>query len=56
MAKVGALGPAKEVPAGKQTDTSQELKGLLAYLDPLQLATHRCTEESDVYAFGLVLL
>ncbi|GAB2214209.1 hypothetical protein Droror1_Dr00018549 [Drosera rotundifolia] len=55
-AKISDFGLAMLMPKGKETYVSAMLMGTFGYLDPEYTSTGELTVQSDVYAFGMVLL
>ena len=55
MAKVSDFGLAKPAMGGSEGQSTQ-VKGTWGYVDPNYNATHRVTQKSDIYSFGVVLV
>ncbi|XP_042040740.1 receptor-like protein kinase FERONIA [Salvia splendens] len=54
VAKVSDFGLAK--PATGSEEQSTQVRGTRGFWDPRYVATHRVTQKSDIYSFGVVLL
>ncbi|XP_074295978.1 putative serine/threonine-protein kinase PBL28 [Silene latifolia] len=55
-AKISDFGLAKLMPEGQETYATAMVLGTFGYFDPEYTSTGRLTLQSDVYAFGVVLL
>ncbi|KAL7240982.1 hypothetical protein ACSBR2_006582 [Camellia fascicularis] len=55
-AKISDFGLAKLMPEGQETCTTARVLGTFGYFDPEYTSTGKLTLQSDVYAFGVVLL
>ncbi|KAK4785799.1 hypothetical protein SAY86_002488 [Trapa natans] len=55
-AKISDFGLAKLMPEGKETCETARMLGTFGYFDPEYTSTGKLTLQSDVYAFGVVLL
>ncbi|KAL2928738.1 putative serine/threonine-protein kinase PBL28 [Bienertia sinuspersici] len=55
-AKISDFGLAKLMPEGQETYATANVLGTFGYFDPEYTSTGRLTIQSDVYAFGVVLL
>ncbi|KAM7252214.1 hypothetical protein ACFE04_024097 [Oxalis oulophora] len=55
-AKISDFGLAKLMPEGKETYVTARVQGTFGYFDPEYTSTGKLTLQSDVYAFGVVLL
>ncbi|XP_010682613.1 probable serine/threonine-protein kinase PBL28 isoform X1 [Beta vulgaris subsp. vulgaris] len=55
-AKISDFGLAKLMPEGQETYATAHVLGTFGYFDPEYTSTGRLTIQSDVYAFGVVLL
>ncbi|CAO2829222.1 unnamed protein product [Amaranthus hypochondriacus] len=55
-AKISDFGLAKLMPEGQETYATVNVLGTFGYFDPEYTSTGRLTLQSDVYAFGVVLL
>ncbi|XP_058193219.1 probable serine/threonine-protein kinase PBL28 isoform X2 [Rhododendron vialii] len=55
-AKISDFGLAKLMPEGQETYMTARVLGTFGYFDPEYTATGKLTLQSDVYAFGVVLL
>ncbi|KAJ7953665.1 Protein kinase family protein [Quillaja saponaria] len=55
-AKISDFGLAKLMPEGKETYVTARVLGTFGYFDPEYTSTGKLTLQSDVYAFGVVLL
>ncbi|XP_021842854.2 probable serine/threonine-protein kinase PBL28 isoform X1 [Spinacia oleracea] len=55
-AKISDFGLAKLMPEGQETYATANVLGTFGYFDPEYTSTGRLTLQSDVYAFGVVLL
>ncbi|CAM6100849.1 unnamed protein product [Calypogeia fissa] len=55
-AKIADFGLSKVSPLEDESLVSTEVRGTAEYLDPEYYQTHKLTEMSDVYSFGIVLL
>ncbi|XP_019059155.1 PREDICTED: serine/threonine-protein kinase PBS1-like [Tarenaya hassleriana] len=54
--KISDFGLAKLMPEGKETYVTARVLGTFGYFDPEYTSTGKLTLQSDVYAFGVVLL
>ncbi|XP_004509857.1 probable serine/threonine-protein kinase PBL28 [Cicer arietinum] len=55
-AKISDFGLAKLMPEGEETHVTARVFGTFGYFDPEYTSTGKLTLQSDVYAFGVVLL
>ncbi|EOA37412.1 hypothetical protein CARUB_v10011340mg [Capsella rubella] len=55
-AKISDFGLAKLMPEGKDTCVTARVLGTFGYFDPEYTSTGKLTLQSDIYAFGVVLL
>ncbi|XP_028213190.1 probable serine/threonine-protein kinase PBL28 isoform X1 [Glycine soja] len=55
-AKISDFGLAKLMPEGQETHVTARVLGTFGYFDPEYTSTGKLTLQSDVYAFGVVLL
>ncbi|XP_044494758.1 probable serine/threonine-protein kinase PBL28 isoform X2 [Mangifera indica] len=55
-AKISDFGLAKFMPEGQETYVTARVLGTFGYFDPEYTSTGKLTLQSDVYAFGVVLL
>ncbi|XVE92481.1 hypothetical protein REPUB_Repub01dG0100800 [Reevesia pubescens] len=55
-AKISDFGLAKLIPEGQETYVTARIIGTFGYFDPEYTSTGKLTLQSDVYAFGVVLL
>uniref|UniRef100_A0A1J3IN92 non-specific serine/threonine protein kinase n=3 Tax=Noccaea caerulescens TaxID=107243 RepID=A0A1J3IN92_NOCCA len=55
-AKISDFGLAKLMPEGKETCVTARVLGTFGYFDPEYTSTGKLTLQSDIYAFGVVLL
>ncbi|GMY26170.1 probable serine/threonine-protein kinase PBL28 [Fagus crenata] len=55
-AKISDFGLAKLMPEGRETYVTARVLGTFGYFDPEYTSTGKLTLQSDVYAFGVVLL
>ncbi|KAK8522477.1 hypothetical protein V6N12_056185 [Hibiscus sabdariffa] len=55
-AKISDFGLAKLMPEGQETYVTARVLGTFGYFDPEYTSTGKLTLQSDVYAFGVVLL
>ncbi|KAK8615941.1 hypothetical protein V6N13_017511 [Hibiscus sabdariffa] len=55
-AKISDFGLAKLMPEGQEIDVTARVLGTFGYFDPEYTSTGKLTLQSDVYAFGVVLL
>ncbi|XP_047156622.1 probable serine/threonine-protein kinase PBL28 [Vigna umbellata] len=55
-AKISDFGLAKLMPEGQETHVTVRVLGTFGYFDPEYTSTGKLTVQSDVYAFGVVLL
>ncbi|KAL2344295.1 hypothetical protein Fmac_005580 [Flemingia macrophylla] len=55
-AKISDFGLAKLMPDGQETHVTARVFGTFGYFDPEYTSTGKLTLQSDVYAFGVVLL
>ncbi|KAI3670660.1 hypothetical protein L1987_11360 [Smallanthus sonchifolius] len=55
-AKISDFGLAKLMPEGQETQVTARVLGTFGYFDPEYTSTGKLTLQSDVYAFGVVLL
>ncbi|MBA0638810.1 hypothetical protein Godav_025976 [Gossypium davidsonii] len=55
-AKISDFGLAKLLPEGQETSVTARFLGTFGYFDPEYTSTGKLTLQSDVYAFGVVLL
>lgn len=55
-AKISDFGLAKLMPEGQETCVTARVLGTFGYFDPEYTSTGKLTLQSDVYAFGVVLL
>ncbi|XP_002531401.2 probable serine/threonine-protein kinase PBL28 isoform X1 [Ricinus communis] len=55
-AKISDFGLAKLMPEGQETFVTARVLGTFGYFDPEYTSTGKLTLQSDVYAFGVVLL
>ncbi|KAA8529534.1 hypothetical protein F0562_033667 [Nyssa sinensis] len=55
-AKISDFGLAKLMPEGQETYVTARMLGTFGYFDPEYTSTGKLTLQSDVYAFGVVLL
>ncbi|XP_021293149.1 probable serine/threonine-protein kinase PBL28 [Herrania umbratica] len=55
-AKISDFGLAKLMPEGQETYVTARVLGTFGYFDPEYTSTGKLTVQSDVYAFGVVLL
>ncbi|XP_028801951.1 probable serine/threonine-protein kinase PBL28 [Neltuma alba] len=55
-AKISDFGLAKFMPEGQETHVTARVLGTFGYFDPEYTSTGKLTLQSDVYAFGVVLL
>ncbi|PON98893.1 Mitogen-activated protein kinase kinase kinase [Trema orientale] len=55
-AKISDFGLAKLMPEGEETYVTARVLGTFGYFDPEYTSTGKLTLQSDVYAFGVVLL
>ncbi|KAL8142384.1 hypothetical protein V2J09_015416 [Rumex salicifolius] len=55
-AKISDFGLAKLMPEGQETHVTAMVLGTFGYFDPEYTSTGKLTLQSDVYAFGVVLL
>nr|DAD31016.1 TPA_asm: hypothetical protein HUJ06_009867 [Nelumbo nucifera] len=55
-AKISDFGLAKMMPEGQETYVTTRVLGTFGYFDPEYTSTGKLTLQSDVYAFGVVLL
>uniref|UniRef100_A0A2C9VUN4 non-specific serine/threonine protein kinase n=1 Tax=Manihot esculenta TaxID=3983 RepID=A0A2C9VUN4_MANES len=55
-AKISDFGLAKLMPEGQETYLTARVLGTFGYFDPQYTSTGKLTLQSDVYAFGVVLL
>ncbi|XP_039035261.1 probable serine/threonine-protein kinase PBL28 [Hibiscus syriacus] len=55
-AKISDFGLAKLMPDGQEIDVTARVLGTFGYFDPEYTSTGKLTLQSDVYAFGVVLL
>ncbi|PKI47247.1 probable serine/threonine-protein kinase PBL28 isoform X1 [Punica granatum] len=55
-AKISDFGLAKLMPEGKEAYVTAKVLGTFGYFDPEYASTGKLTLQSDVYAFGVVLL
>nr|GMD26297.1 probable serine/threonine-protein kinase PBL28 isoform X1 [Ipomoea batatas] len=55
-AKISDFGLAKLMPEGQETCVTARVLGTFGYFDPEYTLTGKLTLQSDVYAFGVVML
>ncbi|KAF5795556.1 putative protein kinase RLK-Pelle-CrRLK1L-1 family [Helianthus annuus] len=55
-AKISDLGLSTIIPANQREVLTTFVNGTRGYIDPHYRKSHKCSKETDVYAFGVVLL